>query len=497
MDDIFEEEEEEQLELDNPSISTEELESIVHSGVVKNLETVFETIPDIDIAEAANGLEIIDLIYIFRKLKPTETANFFDELDQDVKENLIRKLTDKELVQIINEQEPDDLSDTVTEMPANLAQKVLKLADKDMRSDLNKLLAYKEDTAGALMTTEYLEFRDDVTVEDTIDAIRERGKDAETIYTIFVKDKKREFVGTVDLDDLIFAKKSQQLSEIMNKDVLYVLTSTDQEEVGKMFRRYDLNALAVLNADNRLVGIITIDDAVDVMTEESTEDISLMSGVIPTDKSYMELTPWENAKKCIPWIMVLLVLGTFSSMVLSKFEDKLSKMAILAAFIPTLMDTGGNSGGQTTGLMIRSLALNEFGPKDFWKILWKEIRSAILVALCVAAFAFVWFTIEQYLGIVSNSLTESLGDIAPSVWNGECWNLDFFGNVAKVSGLVAGTMFVSVIFAKSIGTALPLAAAAIKKDPALLSQPMLTTIMDIVTLLVYFGVAMLFFPIIA
>jgi magnesium transporter len=371
-----------------PKITTARLKSLIAKKDGKSIQKLFVKIPDIDIAEAANTLEPTELIFIFRCVESKYTADFFDELDQTAKENLVKAMTDKELVTIVNTQAADDVTDTVGEMPANLASKVLKAADKDMRKDINYLLNYKENTAGSIMTTEYIELRDSLLVDDAIEKIRDQGKDAETIYTIFVRDDKRNFVGTVDLDDLIFAKKNQTLHDIMNQDVVSCLTSTDQEEVGQMFRRYDLNALAVLNDDRRLVGIITIDDAVDVMTAEATEDIEKLGALTPaeTNDGYLKTSPEKMAWRCIPWLIILLVMGTLSSLVLSQFDEKIAAVPLLASFLPVLMDGGGNSGGQTTTLMVRGLALKEFGPKQFGKVLWKEFRTACLVGLIVGVF---------------------------------------------------------------------------------------------------------------
>lgn len=478
-------------------ITTEELKDIIDRKDRQALTDVFEHVPTIDIAEAADELEPADLIFIFRAVKSDYTADFFDDLSQDTKESLIKAMTDKDLVQLINAQAADDIVDTIGDMPANLVSRVLKAANKEMRADINVLLKFKEGTAGSLMTTEYLEFMNTMTVQETIDAIRKKGKDAETIYTIFVRDKTRKFVGTVNLDDLIFAGKEQQLDEIMNEDVVTVSTQTDQEEVGQMFRRYDLNAMAVLNDDERLVGIITIDDAVDVITEEQNEDLARLTHMEPTDKPYLELSAWDNAKKCFPWLIALLVLGTFTTMVLNRLEGQriFTTLSILIAFIPTLMDTGGNAGGQTTGLMIRALALDSIGPRDVLRVLFKEFKSALIVAAFTASFAFIWITIEQYTGIVNIGAVEGGIDLSNmTIWNGQCWNTDFALHALKFSGLVATTMFAAIVVSKSIGTLLPLGAAAIKKDPALLSQPMLTTIMDVATLIIYFGIAVAFFP---
>ncbi|MCR4562634.1 MAG: magnesium transporter [Bacilli bacterium] len=479
-------------------ISTEELSSILASHNKEELARIFEEVPDIDIAEAADKLEVEELIRMFRDVPSEMTANVFDELAQDTKENLIKAMTDKELVKLLNEQYADDLADTVGDMPANLASRVLKNASKDMREDLNELLKYKKDTAGAIMTTEYLEFRESTKVEDTIDLIRKKGRDAETVYTIFVRDNKRKFVGTVDLDDLIFAEKDQTLSDIMNVDIPNVHANTDKEEVANLFRRYDLNAIAVLNDDDCLIGIVTIDDAVDVMTQESTEDIEKMNAVTPIDDSYLETHPFTMAKKCVPWIVVLLILGTFSSMVLSQFQDKIAALSILSAFIPVLMDTGGNAGGQTIALVIRGLALKEFNPRQTAKILWQEFRSSLIIAFFISLFAVLWFTLEQMFGIVSNpqiftgqlaiKYGVSEGTIG-TIFNGLIWNWDWFSPTLRVSFVVAGTLFIAVVVSKMFAVLLPMGAAAIKKDPAIVSQPVLTTIVDVTSLLIYFGIA--------
>ena len=419
--------------------NAELLKQTIESKDKKALNELFKKVPAIDLAEASGSLETEELIRIFREVEPSLSADYFTELGQEQKEALIKALTDKELVKLINSQAADDVTDAIVEMPANLASRVMKAADPDMREDLNELLHYKKDTAGSIMTTEYLEFRENEKVEDAVKTIREKGRDAETVYNLF--------------------------------------------------RRYDLNAIAVLNEDKRLVGVITIDDALDVLTEEGSEDIARLSAMEPAEKPYLTLSVWGNAKRCIPWIVVLLILGTFTSMIISFFQDKLTGLAILAAFIPTLLDTGGNSGSQTTGLMVRGLALGEFNAKHAGKVIFKELRTGVLVGLCVATFAFVWFMIEQYAGIVSNSAFEGM-----NIWNGQCWTMEFFDSAAKVSGLVAISLFTAVTISKVIGAALPILASLLKLDPALLSGPLLTTVMDIISLVIYFLIAMAFFP---
>lgn len=477
----------------------EKFDPEVFSEAVKShdrakLKKTFELVPDADIAEACESLTPAELLSLFRDVPSSLSAPLFDELSQDKKEELVNSLKDKELVAIVSEQEPDDLADTIGDMPANLAKKILDAAPKELRKDINRLLKFKEGTAGAIMTTSYLEVKDSLSVKETIDYVRSRGKEAETIYTIFVRDAKNKFVGTVDLDDLIFAKEGAMLSELINRDAPYCHASTDQEEVANMFRRYDVNAMAVLNDDDCLTGIVTFDDAMDVITEEATEDIANMNAVSTLDDAYLETHPFKMAKKCVPWIVILLILGTFSSMVLSTFQAALSVVPVLAAFIPVLMDTGGNAGGQTIALMIRGLALKEFQPKQFLKIILLELRSAIIIALSISVFAFFWFTMEQYTGIVHNTEADiAIGNPEgwATIWNGQCWSWAFFVEVAKVSGVVSGTLFITTIVSKLIAVALPLGAAALKKDPAIVSQPLLTTIVDVTSLLIFFGIAQL------
>ncbi len=460
------------------AISAEELTEVIKRRDPEDMRRITSEINDVDLAEAVEGLDPESLVRFFRDLHSVDAAPLFDCLNQETKERLIAAMTDKELAKIIERQAADDLADTVGDMPANLAVKVLKAATPETREDVNRLLKYRPDSAGAVMTTEYLEFKEDATVKEAMEEIRKRGKAAETVYTLFLRDQKRHFTGTVDLDDLIFSSPETVLSQIMNKDAPWVDVNTDREAMANAFRRYNVNAMAVLNSDGCLTGIVTIDDAVDVMTQESTEDVEHMAGVSSLEDSYLETHPFKMAKKCVPWIVLLLVLGTFSSMVLSSFQNALSLVPVLAAFIPTLMDTGGNAGGQTIALMIRGLALGEFKPKQTGKIIARESLSALIIAGSVALFAFIWFMIEMYLGIVSNG--------GASVWTGDCWTLEFFTTSASIAGVVALTMFVAILVSKVIAVLLPMGAAALKKDPAIVSQPLLTTIVDVTSLVLFF-----------
>lgn len=474
--------------MENKLISTEQIESLIDGKKVKEIRQIFEVIPSIDIAEACADIEDPKkIIFILKTVKSDYTAEFFTELPTDLKEELIRLLSDDQLAEILSQQFTDDLVDDLEELPANIVTRVLRNVPKDRRATINRLLNYKEDSAGSIMTTEFVTLLSDMSVDEAIKNIRRNGRNSETIYTTFIMDRQRNLVGTMDLDDLIFADGDEKLENIMNRDFVTVNVNDDEENVANVVKRYDLNAIAVLNNDGRLIGVITIDDIVDVIEKETTEDISKMQLVTPLEDSYLGTSPLKMAKKCVPWIIVLLILGTFSSMVLSIFETSIASVAILAAFIPVLMDTGGNAGGQTIALMIRGLALQEFTPRSFWKIIRKEAVSAGIIALCVGVFALFWFSLEQYTGIVSNSA------VSGTIWDGNCWSIESFEAIMKVSGLVALTLMIGVFISKMIAVILPMTAAAIKKDPAIVSQPLLTTFVDVASLLIYFGFAAIMF----
>lgn len=476
--------------MENEFISTQQIERLIDEKKVKEIRQLFEVVPTIDLAEALSDIEDTKkIIFVFKTVKSEYTAELFTELKPEIKEDLINLMSNDELTDVLEQQFTDDLVDDLEELPANIVTRVLRNVPKERRATINRLLNYKEDSAGSIMTTEFVVILSNMTADEAIKAIRKNGRNKETIYTLFVMDNQRNLVGTLDLDDLIFADGETKVTEIMNRDFVTVNVDDDQEEVANTVKRYDLNAIAVLNNDGRLIGVITVDDIMDIIEEETTEDISKMQMVTPLEDSYLETSSFKMARKCIPWIVVLLILGTFSSMVLSIFEDRIASIAILAAFIPVIMDTGGNAGGQTIALMIRGLSLQEFGPRDFWKVIRKEAVSATIIALIIGAFAFIWFSVEQYLGIVTNS---NLGyDV--SIWLGNCWTKEYFVEVVKVSGLVAGTLVIGMFLSKMVAVLLPMGAAAIKKDPAIVSQPLLTTIVDVTSLLVYFGIASLIF----
>ncbi len=461
--------------MEKEELTLERLEKIIAEKNVIALRELFENEQTIDIAEKADRLDDIkQLVFIFKTVKSEYTAELFGYLSPENKEKLVNVFTDKDLMELIANSYTDDIVDFLTEMPANLVTRILKVSDKDTRADINHLLNYKERTAGAIMTTEYVTLLSTFTVEEAMASIRKIGREAETIYTNFVIDAKRNLVGTIDLDDLIFSDPKEPIVNVMNTDFRVVDVFTDQEEVAQDFKRYDLNAMPVLNKDHRLVGIVTVDDVIDVIEEEVSEDMAKMAAIRPLEDSYINSSVWALAKKCIPWLIILLVLGIGASVVLNLFEETIGAVPILAAFIPILMDGGGNSGNQTTVLVTRSLALNEITPKDFLKVVWKEFRVSLIVSLAVAAFCFIWVFFELSTGILGYSALTGL--------TGWAW---FFA-VARIAALVSLTLGTAIIVSKIIGAMLPLATAAVGLDPAVVSSPLLTTIVDVVALVLFF-----------
>ncbi len=473
--------------MEKESISKEELEALIDGKKIKEIRHIFEVVPTIDIADAASKIEDKSkLVIVFKTVKSEYTADFFTELTPEAKEEVIHLMSDAELADVLDKQFTDDLVDDLEDLPANLVTRVLRNVSKERRAVINKLLNYKENTAGSIMTTEFLVLKEDMNSDEAIKRIRKIGKEKETIYTLFIIDSQRNLVGILDLDDLIFAKEDVCLKDIMNKDFVTTNVNADQEEVANLIKRYDLNAIAVLNNEDRLVGLITVDDIIDVIEQEATEDMSRMAGVSPLQNSYLNTGVFKMAIKCTPWLIVLLILGTFSSMVLNKFENVLSTLPVLVPFVTVLMDTGGNAGGQTTTLMVRGLAIQEFKPRDFWRILWKEMRVAIITGILVAAVSCIWFLFEMYVGIISFGGEELNNGVA--LVGGDLFLARF-----KIAALVSITLFFGILVAKFVGVALPMLVAAIKKDPALISSPFVTTVVDVCSLLIYMGFALMVF----
>ena len=444
---------------------------IVQKALLKMLEEKkYATLRDIlvtmnpsDIAALFADLEEKQIPLMFRLLPKEQAAETFVEMEPDQQELLIQGFSDNELKEVLDELYVDDAADIVEEMPANVVKRILKNVDPEMRSSINQILRYPENSAGSIMTTEYVSLRPHMTVEEAILRIRRQGVDKETIYTCYVTDKDRTLIGLVTVKDLLLAEDDEMpISEMMLTNLISVTTRTDQEEVAHMFSKYNFLALPVVDGENRMVGIVTFDDAMDVMEEEATEDIERMSGMLPSEKSYLRSNVFELFKNRIPWLMLMMVSATFTGIIITSFEGALAAQVALTAFIPMLMGTGGNSGSQSAVTVIRALSLGELEFRDIGVVLWKEIRTSILcgVALAMVCFAKIWLVDHLLLG---NSDITLMVDL-----------------------VVCLALCVTVIVAKIVGCLLPMAAKALKLDPAVMASPFISTIVDALSLLVYF-----------
>ncbi|MBQ6159345.1 MAG: magnesium transporter [Oscillospiraceae bacterium] len=439
------------------------------------LREILITMNPADIAAIFNELEEDRLPLLYRLLPKELAADVFVEMDQEAQELLIRGFSDSELKAVIDELFVDDAVDIIEEMPATVVRRILSQADPEMRKSINEILRYPESSAGSIMTTEYISLRPQMTVAEAITRIRRTGIDKETIYTCYVT-KDRTLIGVVTVKDLLLCSDDdKQIADIMIDKVISVNTHDDQEEVAQMFSKYNFMALPVVDGENRLVGIVTFDDAMDVMEEEATEDIEKMAAIIPSEKPYMSMSPFEIWKKRIPWLMLLMVSATFTGIIISHFEDALAKLVILTAFIPMLMDTAGNSGSQASVTIIRGLSLNELEFGDILQIIWKEVRVAVLCGLSLGVACFGKILLVDYL------ILGSFAEVTMS-------------SPFLIIGVICITLSITVLFAKIVGCSLPLFAKKLGFDPAVMASPFITTIVDALSLLVYFGVANLFLP---
>ncbi|MBD5499979.1 MAG: magnesium transporter [Lachnospiraceae bacterium] len=411
-----------------------------------------------DAAAVMEELEEEEQLKIFRILPKSMAADVFSYLEVDNQQSIIVSLSDKEAANIINHLMADDATDLLEEMPANVVKKLLANANAEIRRDINHLLRYPEDSAGSIMTVEYVDLKESMTVEDAIARIRQIGVDSETINICYVLDAKRTLVGTVTLRYLLLNPPDAIIGEIMHENVIFINTMMDQEEVARQFQKYDFTVMPVVDNENRLVGIITVDDIVDILLEEATEDIEKMAAIVPTDKPYMRTGVFETWKKRIPWLLLLMISATFTGSIITSFEDALSVCVVLTAYIPMLMDTGGNAGGQASVTIIRGLSLDEIAFSDIFNIIWKEARVALLCGgtLAVANFA-------KLLLLDRVTVTVAL--------------------------VVCLTLIAAVFIAKIVGCTLPMLAKKIGFDPAVMASPFITTIVDALSLLIYFRIA--------
>ena len=425
----------------------------------QSLRDVMETLPAPDLAAVFEDLPAEKLPVLFRLCPKDLAADVFAELTPATQQQLIDGLTDTELKAVVDELFVDDATDLVEEMPANVVKRILAQADPATRRMINELLKYPEDSAGGVMTTELMALRPDMTVAQAMDTIRENGFDKETINNCYVTDSSRRLVGVVSLRVLVLAKNTEEpIKDLMDSNVVSVSTTTDQEDVSKLFEKYGFLAIPVVDAENRLVGIVTIDDAISILQDEASEDIAKMNAIGPSDKPYFKQSMWDLYKSRAPWLLFLMISATFSSLVIRGYEDALAAVTVLTAYIPMLTDAGGNAGSQSTSTIIRGMAVGDVQPHDLPRILWRESRVALLCGGTLAVCNFAKMLLFDRIA-------------------------------APVALVVCLTLICTILLSQIIGGILPVAAEKLHVDPAVMASPLITTIVDTTTLLVYFNIA--------
>ena len=449
-----------------------ELLEMLKNKELKKMRSVLDTLEPADIAEMMeslyddNELKEEDLPRMFRVLPKDLAADTFIEMNPDMQETLIKAFTDKELHQIMDDMFVDDMVDVIEEMPANVVSRMLKSVDSATRRNINTILNYPEDSAGSIMTIEYIDLNRNMTVKDAFDKIRKEGEDKETISVCYVTEKKK-LVGIVSIRDLLLNPYEAKIGDIMESDVISVMTTDDKEVVANALSKYDYTALPVVDKENRLVGIVTVDDAIDVLTDEATEDIEKMAAITPSEHPYLRSSVIEIWKQRIPWLMLLMISATFTGMIITKFEDALSVQVALTAFIPMLMDTGGNTGSQASVTIIRGISLGDIEFSDILAVIWKEFGVSILCGLSLAIVGFGKIMLIDRLLMGNTSIS------------------------VMVAAVVSISLVFTIMIAKFVGCTLPLFAKKLGFDPAVMASPFITTIVDALSLLIYMNVAVL------
>jgi len=441
----------------------EMLMGLVEERKFRALREILIEMNEVDIAEFLDELDVEQEILVFRLLPKDLAAEVFSYLEED-QEKLIGALSDKELREVLDELYLDDTVDLIEDLPANLVSRILRNTDASTRSQINQLLNYPKDSAGSLMTTEFVYLHPNNTVEESFARIRKVGLDKETVYTCYVT-ANRALLGVVTVRRLLMSAYETRISEIMETNVLSVTTHEDKEDVAQMFSKYDLTALPVVDGEDRLVGIITVDDAMDVMEEEATEDFEKMAAILPSDKPYLRTGVFETWKARIPWLMLLMLSATFTGLIITGFESALAACVILTSFIPMLSGTGGNSGSQSSVAVIRALSLGEVEFSDVLAVVWKEVRVALLCGACLGGANFVKMLLVDR------------------------WMMHNPDVTVAVAGVVCLTLMLTVVCAKIVGCVLPMAAEKVGIDPAVMAAPFITTIVDALSLLIYFSIA--------
>jgi len=443
--------------MEDKNIEIEEVIELIENKKINELHKYLENINSADFPSIIENIDEEKAIMVDRLLSKEKAAEVFVELDHDDQEKLINCLTDTEIKNVMNKLFMDDAVDMIEEMPANVVKRILANTKPESRKIINELLKYPDDTAGSIMTTEFIDLKETMTVEKAFDIIKERGLQKETVYTSYVLTKDRKLLGVIDIKKLLVADRKEYVKDIMDTNFIKVHTLEDQEEVTKLFDKYDIVAIPVVDKEDRLVGIITIDDAIDVMQEETLEDFEKMAAITPTDDTYMKTSVFKHAKNRILWLLILMLSATITGTIITRYEVAIASLPVLVAFLPMLMDTGGNSGSQASTLIIRGLAMDEVSTKDVFKVMWKEFRIALIVGSTLALANGVRIFI-QYKDL-------------------------------KISLVVALTLIFTVIIAKLLGCTMPMLAKKLKLDPAIMASPLITTMVDACSVFIFFNIA--------
>ncbi len=437
-----------------------ELLKLIEEKKYQEYKKVVNELPEIDVAQWIEELQEEQMIIAFRALPKDLAADVFSYLSSDSQQLIINGITDKELKNIVEDLYIDDAVDMLDEAPANVVQRVLQNASNETRALINQFLNYKEDTAGSIMTAEFLDLKKGMTVKEALDRIRRICKDKETSYTCYVLDKNRILEGMITVKTILMAKDEEMIDDLMDTQVIYTTTNEDKENVAKLLSKYDLFALPVVDNENRMVGIVTIDDAVDVIEDEATEDFEKMAAMLPSDRAYLESKVTTLFKNRIVWLIVLMISGIIVGEILGYYEAKIAAIPLLVTFVPMLNDTGGNCGNQSSTMVIRGLTTGDITTKDWLKVWWKEFRVSLLVSIVLASFNFIRIAF----------FTKAPEGV----------------NVYMIAISVSGALFLIVILAKSVGGLLPILAKKLKLDPAVMAAPLITTLVDAAAIIIYF-----------
>lgn len=442
-------------------IMAEKIRVLIHENKIIELSEYLQGMKPVDIAKRMMDLGAEDLILVFRILSKDTSAEVFSYLDKESQQYIVEIIADSEVKEIIEKLFLDDTVDLIEELPANIVKKVLKNTSRQKRELINQFLKYNESSAGSIMTIEFVDLKEDMTVKEAINNTRKTGLNKETIDTCFVIDNYRKLKGTITIKDLILSNEDILISNIMDKNTISVKTCEDQEKVASLFKEYDLVSMAVVDKEERLVGIITIDDIVDIIEQENTEDFQKMAAIKPSEEAYLKTPVLQLAKHRVVWLLVLMISATVTGSIIKEFDEVIQSVVILAAFIPMLMDTGGNAGSQSSTLIIRGLALGDISTKDYLKVMYKEFRVSLIVASILSAVNFLRIYFLENTDIM-------------------------------ITLTVCGSLFFTVIIAKVVGSILPIIAKKLKLDPAIMASPLITTIVDAFALTIYFTLARLF-----